>query len=193
MGFALTEQTPWRFQLCRRYRYSLVLLSRIRIFPALNSTRLFPGRIYGLADQHRGICARARRELLRAAVIHLRGVEIAGLIDAESVYTPEAAGEIAPGAPGVQQVALLIVLQHLRGAAIEGPQVAVRAHVDQVDIRRVFAHAEFILVFAIIVEYLDAVVAAVVHENALRHRIDRDAVHVIPIAGALLGLGTFLA
>ena len=90
-----------------------------------------------LADQELGVRAGARGELLGAAVIDFGHVEVAFLIDAEAVHAPEAAGEIAPGAPGIQEVPLQVVLQHLGGAAVEGPERAIRADVDQVNIGRI--------------------------------------------------------
>ena len=104
------------------------------------------------------------------------------LIDAEAVYAPEAAGEVAPGAPGIEQVALQVVLEHLGSAAVEGPESAVRADVDQVDVGGVIADLPFIKIFAVFVEDLNAVVAAVVDEDVFRLRVDGDAVDVIEIA-----------
>ena len=55
------------------------------------------------------------------AAVHFRDVEIAFLIDAEAVDAPEAPGEIAPRSPGIQKMAVQIVLQHFGGAAVECP------------------------------------------------------------------------
>src|ERR1700676_3470573 len=57
-GFNCAAGTVIRLSCCRASGY----------FTLLNSARLFPRRIHGLADEHCGICTRARRELLRAAV-----------------------------------------------------------------------------------------------------------------------------
>src|SRR5579883_1081507 len=145
-----------------------------------------PSRIDGLADEEFRVGAGTRGELLRAAVIDFRDVEIALLIHAEPVHSPEAAREITPGAPGVEQVSLQVVVQHLGGAAIEGPQRAVGADVDQVDVGRLVADMPLVEIFAVFVEDLNAVVAAVVDENVPRLRIDGDAVHVVEVAGTLV-------
>ena len=79
-----------------------------------------------------------------------------------------------------------IVLQHLRGSAVEGPQRAVRADVEQMDVGRVLAGTPFVKIFAVFIEHLNAMVAAVVHEDAARLRIDGDAVHVVHVARALV-------
>src|SRR5438477_4144221 len=77
-----------------------------------------PRRVHGLADEKRRVRARSRAILLRTSAVDLGDVEVARLIDGEPVHAPEPAGEIAPRAPGVQEVAVEIVLQHLRRAAI---------------------------------------------------------------------------
>src|SRR5438309_8593849 len=97
-----------------------------RAHPGLQK-RLLPGRIDWLADQELGVGAGARSELLRAAIIDFGDVEVPFLIHAEAVHAPEASREIAPSAPGIEQVSLEVVVQHLGTAAVEGPQSAIRA------------------------------------------------------------------
>src|SRR5512141_2522567 len=83
---------------------------------------LSPGRVNRLADQLRRIRTRLRAKLLHPAAIDFGRIEVAFLIHAEAVYAPEAAREVAPDAPGIQELSVEIVLQHLRCAAIGGPQ-----------------------------------------------------------------------
>ena len=77
-------------------------------------------------------------------------------------------------------------MQHLGTAAVEGPQSAIGADVDQVHVGRLVADVPFVEVFAIFVEDLNAVVAAVVDEAVLGLRVDGDAVDVIEVTGALV-------
>src|SRR6202007_1135284 len=65
---------------------------------------LRPDRLDARTNQHRGIRALPRNELLRASVIDLGGVQIALLVHVHAVHAPEAAREVAEGAPGVQKV-----------------------------------------------------------------------------------------
>ena len=74
---------------------------------------LLPGGVDRLADQEGRVDALTRPEFLHAARIHFGDVEIAVLIDRESMHAPETAGEVAPDAPRVQEVSLQIVFQHL--------------------------------------------------------------------------------
>src|ERR1700688_3773002 len=83
------------------------------IQPSIQRECLFPRRVNRLADHICCIRSRTRSELLHAAVIHFGDVEIPVLVDAESVHSPEAARKISPGSPGVHEVSLEIVLQHL--------------------------------------------------------------------------------
>ena len=85
-----------------------------RIYPEAGSaapesprpTTLFPARIDLLAEQERRIRAGPRRELLRAAAVHRRGIDVAFLIHAHPVNAPEGAGEITPHAPRVEELAV---------------------------------------------------------------------------------------
>src|SRR5215472_18941429 len=72
---------------------------------------LFPSGIHRFADQKRRVRSRPRPEFLYAPAIHLGDVEVAFLIDAESVHAPEASREIAPHAPGIKEVPFQIVFQ----------------------------------------------------------------------------------
>src|SRR4029077_18577380 len=58
--------------------------------------------------------------------------------------------------------------------------------VDQVYVGRLVADMPFIEIFAVFVEDLNAMVAAIVDEDVARLRVDSDAVHVIEVAGALV-------
>jgi len=53
------------------------------------------------------------------------------------MHAPEAARETAHRAKRIQQLALLVVLHHLVRAAIEGPDIAILADVEQVQTRRI--------------------------------------------------------
>ena len=90
---------------------------------------LLPRRVDGLAYQERRIRARPRAEFLHAAAVDFCCIEVAFLIDAETVDAPESAGEIAADASGVEEVALQIVLEHLRCSAIGRPKHPVGANV----------------------------------------------------------------
>src|SRR5579864_2052639 len=76
------------------------------------SRRLFPRRVHRLADHERRIRARSRSELLGTTGVHFGYIEISLLIHAESVYSPETAGEISPRAPRIQEMPIEIVLEH---------------------------------------------------------------------------------
>ena len=59
----------------------------------------FQPRVDLLTEEDRRIRAGPRRELLRAAAVHRRGIDVALLIHAHPVDAPEGAGEITPHAP----------------------------------------------------------------------------------------------
>src|SRR5437867_8380941 len=98
------------------------------------------------------------------------------------MHAPESSGEITPRAPGVHEVAVQIVLDHLRRAAVEGPKISGPIHIYKVDVGGRLAHAPCVEIFAVLVKDLDAAVAAVINENASRLRIDSDAMSIIEIA-----------
>src|ERR1051326_5457630 len=102
---------------------------------------LFPGNPERLAYEVCLVRARTRLELLDAALVDFRDVEVPVHVGAEVVHAPEAAGEITPHAPRVEEVAVEVVLQHLVRAAIGRPQVAVE-DVNQVDVGGVVAELE---------------------------------------------------
>src|SRR6266849_2604532 len=91
---------------------------------------LFPLRVEWFANQKSRVRAGARAELLCATTINFRDVKIAFLIDAHAMDAPEASGEIAPCSPRVKEVAVEIVLEHLRRSTIEGPQHPVGANIN---------------------------------------------------------------
>ena len=124
-----------------------------------------PRRVHRLADQERRVRAGPRAVLLRASAVDFGDVEVAGLIDGEPMHAPESPGEIAPGAPGVQEVAVQIVLQHLRCATIEGPQVPIGADDEQVDVRRRRAEAPLAEELPVLVEHLRAMVSPIGDPN----------------------------
>src|SRR3981189_1320038 len=78
--------------------------------PYLQVSLLLPGRIDRLGKQKCGIGSRSRRELLYASCVHFREVQIALLVDAQPMYTPEVARTRTHAAPGIQQMALQVVL-----------------------------------------------------------------------------------
>src|SRR5206468_7943404 len=127
---------------------------------------LLPSRVDGLADQIRRIGSRAWTELLEASGVHFSDVEVAFLVRAHAVHTPERAGEIANSSPRVQQAAVEIVLQHLVGIAIEGHQLPVRADLDEMEARRTDRDLPLGKIFAVLIEDLDAVVLAIVDKHA---------------------------
>src|SRR5207247_7146247 len=122
----------------------------------------------------RRICACAWPKLLGSAVIDFSDVNVSFRVHAHAVYAPESSREIAPGAPGVHEVALQIVFDHLRSSAVERPQEARTIHEDQMDVRGRLADTPLVQIFAVLIKHLNAAVAAIVHENAARLRIDTD-------------------
>src|SRR5437667_125625 len=102
---------------------------------------------------------------LLASVIDFGDVQVAFRVDAHSVHAPESTWKIPPRPPGIHEVAVQIVLDHLRRGAVEGPKISGTVHVNQMNVRWRLAHAPLIKVFAVLVKHLDAAVAAVLHEN----------------------------
>src|SRR6266446_6963567 len=115
----------------------------VRRRAVLISSVSFPGCINRFADGEVRVGAGAGFEFLHAAAVDFGDVEIAVLIDGKAVHAPEAAGEIAPDAPGINEMSLEIVFQHLRGAAVIGPERAVCADIDQMDVGRIRTEAPF--------------------------------------------------
>src|SRR6185503_7334083 len=105
-----------------------------------------------LADHHRRVRALARHQLLRAAGIDRRRVEVPVRISAEAMDAPERAREVPPGSERIHEFAVQVVLQHLAGAAIERPEVAVGENVEQVDVGRGRAEAPLVEELAVLVE-----------------------------------------
>src|SRR6267378_3077895 len=133
--------------------------------PYLYVSLLLPGRIDRLGKQKCGIGSRSRRELLYASCVYFREVQIALLVDAQPMYTPEVARIGTHAAPGVQQVALQVVLDHFVGGAIKGPEGASGSDVEQVKTRRRSVNLPFVAILAVFIEDLDAVIVPIVHEN----------------------------
>src|SRR5437762_2511162 len=144
---------------------------------------LLPGDSQRLAEQVVRIDALTRMELLRAALVDLGDVEVAFRVRAEVVHAPEAAREVAPRAPRIEEVAVEIVLEHLARAAIECPDGAVNV-VDQMHVGRSLAERPLVEELSVLVEHLDTVVAAVVDVDAQCLRIHGNAVHVVEVGGA---------
>src|SRR4030095_4183145 len=128
------------------------------------------------------------RELLRASAIDRGRVDVALLVHAHAVHTPEGAREIAPHAPRVQELPIEAVFEELRRAAIGGPQEAIARDDEHVDVRDPsLTKAPLVEILPVLVEHLHTAVAAIVDEHATRLRIDRDPVNVVEVAGTLLG------
>lgn len=105
---------------------SELLVERSRgSIPSVAIRRLRPDRFNVGANEHGRIRAFSRSELLRASVIDLGGVQISFLVDVHAVHSPETAREIAEGAPGVEEVSVQVVFDHLVCAAIEKPKVPI--------------------------------------------------------------------
>src|ERR1700680_4263459 len=98
--------------------------------PPPQAFHLLPGRVHRFRDDEVGIRSRLRTELLHAARIHFGYVEVTLLIDRDAVHAPQAPGEIAHAAPGIEQAALQVVLEHLVGRPVEGPDGVARADVE---------------------------------------------------------------
>ena len=105
---------------------------------------LFPRRVNRLANHECGICPGSWSEFLRATAIDFGNIEIALLVDAESVHPPKPARKIPPGSPRIKEMSFEIILQHLRSSAIERPKCAVGPNVKQMDIRRLRARTPLI-------------------------------------------------
>jgi hypothetical protein len=133
--------------------------------PPPQAFHLLPGRVHRLPDDEVGIRTRLWTELLHAARIHFGYVEVALLIDGDAMHAPQAPGEITHAALGIQQVALQVVLEHLVGGAVKGPDGVARADVEQVQARRIGVDFRFVQIFAVVIENLNAVVVAIVHKN----------------------------
>ena len=125
---------------------------------------LVPGRIVDLADQQRRVRARPWPELLHPAASHRRQIQVLLLVHADPVHAEERARPCAQPAPGVDQIALAIELRQLLADLVEHPHAAIRIEEDevQVDSCRARLHLPHPEERAILVEDLDATVAAVV-------------------------------
>src|SRR5579863_7163442 len=142
---------------------------------------LGPGRANRLAHQQRWVGAIARDELLRTAAPHFRGVEIAVLVHAELVRSPQSAGLGGHRAPGIQQPSGQVVLVELEVAvAVRHPEVLVGGHEDVIRRRVSVAEVPLIEELAVLIEDLNAPVAAVVDVEASLV-VDGDAVHGIEV------------
>src|ERR1019366_298088 len=100
----------------------------LRVFHA---ALLGPGRTNRLADQQRRVGALPRDELLRTAPPHLCGVEVAVLVHAELVSSPQSACRGGHRAPCIQQLPIQVEFVELEvPVTIRRPEVLVRSHVD---------------------------------------------------------------
>src|SRR5712692_7100969 len=141
-----------------------------------------PGRANRLAHQIRRVGALPRDELLRTAGPHLRRVEVAVLVHAELVRSPESARRGGLGAPRIEQPPLQVKLVELEvPVTVRRPEVLVRSHVDV--IRRGGSVAEVPLVeeLAVLIEDLDAAVASIVDVDPALV-VDGHAVNGIEVA-----------
>src|ERR1700734_3865694 len=102
--------------------------------PGRPPRRLFPGRVDWFTHQKRRVHSRPGLELLHPSVIHFRDVEVAFLVHAKSVNSPEAARKIAPGSEGIEKMSIQVVLEHLGCSPVESPQRAVGPDVNQVNV-----------------------------------------------------------
>src|SRR5262245_50572294 len=130
----------------------------------MRHSRLLPSGVDGLADQSGWICARARAEFLEAARVDFGDVEIALLIRAHAVHTPQRAGKVGDSSPGIDEMTLKVVFQHLVGVAIERDDRPIRADLDEVKARGAYGNAPLGKIFAVLVEDLDAVIVTIVDE-----------------------------
>jgi hypothetical protein len=78
-------------------------------------------------------------------------------------------------------MALQVVLDHLVGRAIEGPDRAPRSDVEQMQAGWLGVNMSFVQILSIFIEHLDAVVVPVVHENVAGLLVDGDPVHAAEI------------
>src|ERR1041385_1393781 len=80
-----------------------------------------PRCVDGRPDEKRLVRARARTELLQAAVADFGDVEVPLLIDARAVHVEEATRVVAERPPRVEIVTVEVVLHDLRGGVLERP------------------------------------------------------------------------
>src|SRR5579872_143403 len=139
---------------------------------------IFPGGVDGLGYYKRRIRSCLRSEFLYAPVIHLGQVEVSVLVNAQAMNAPESARKIAHRSPRVEQVSLQVPLDHLVGGAVKGPDGIARSDVQEMQTRWIGVDFPFAEVFAVLVEDLDTVIVAVVHENLAGLLIDGDPVDV---------------
>src|SRR5262245_48536763 len=90
-----------------------------------------PCRVDRFPNQVGRIRAGTRTEFLESSRVNLGDIEIAFLIGAHAVHTPERAREIRDRSPRVQETTIEIVLEHLVRVPIEGHDGAVIADLDK--------------------------------------------------------------
>src|SRR5689334_9938585 len=161
------------------YEFLRVCRASTRPYQAQQSS---PGGVYRLTHDICRVGALLRTKLLHPSAIHFRDVKVSFLVHAETVYAPEAAGEVAPHAPGIKEVSGEVVLQHPGGSAIESPECPVGADINKVDVGRIFARTPFVQILAVLIEDLNSMVGAIIHEDTPGLRIDGDSVHIIHIS-----------
>src|ERR1019366_2115770 len=155
--------------------------------PAVLRTRsVLPSHAERLAQQVIRVRALARAVLIRPALVEIGQVHIALLVDAHPVDAVGRTGKQALTAPGVLQVAVGVVANDPVRTLVGGPHLPL-GEVDRVDRGLLLADLAgaglpHVQELAVLVEHLDAAVAAVVDVDAPRRRVDRDAVHDVEVA-----------
>src|SRR5271165_240838 len=146
-----------------------------------NAVLLGPGHANRLADQQGWIRSLSWHEFLWASAPHFRRVQVALLIHAELVRSPQSAGLGRHGAPGIEQLPVQVVLVKFEVAvSVRHPQVLVGGHEDMIRRGGSVAQVPLVEEFSILIEDLNAPVAAVVDvQPALV--VNGDAVHGIEI------------
>src|SRR5262245_40386207 len=101
-----------------------------------SAARLLPHRGPWLSHHERGVGTLARRVLLNPAGPHFGGVEVALLVGGEPVDAPLAALARAERAPRIKEVAARVKADELVCSLVGGPEHAVIAHRDAVNVGR---------------------------------------------------------
>src|SRR5262245_21183066 len=79
----------------------------------LCASHLSPCRVYRLAHEPSLICALLWPVFLNAPIVNFGNVKVSFLVHAESMNTPETSREITPHAPGIKELSIEIVFQHV--------------------------------------------------------------------------------
>src|SRR5262245_66619321 len=99
------------------------------------------------------------------------------------MHAEERARPRTESAPRVNQMSLAIELRELLAHLVEHPDFPIRVEIDEVQIepRCPRLHRPHADELAVLVEDLDAAVAAIVDVDLLRGDVDADSVHVVEI------------